>query len=452
MDSSSNESKRRRSERLFKSLDLASISKQENSKQQTSIYDHLANSKNTIVAKISNKINFLKKPQPTQSTAATVPTEDDYIVLSSGDENENKEKNSSQAKLNENKTTETDQTASVSECERPPPSLSSQFVLSDENDNIMVSSKKISAYRKSRASTNSSKETTPKNSIDALIQPQNPINLFEKGIHGPILIEEITEVIQIEPKLNEPKVTSELKSPQPQNLTESTCTSEQDSSASNLPELKVSNTKITESEESELKKLESKVSETTKAPSNDPIPIVNEPLRTVNATKCIRALNCVMITNEETSLAESKLDEIANEIVETHSVHESNSDEETASDDENQQFFKNKWCVCDKTYSNDNDKKMCESPKCGQWYHLGCLGFNKDEISKMMSNKETVQSDKFICPVCDGDNAFIQKYKRVIELRTQKYAMRKSSSSSNDDDYEDAEDHVENIDSKYVFI
>ncbi len=141
MDSSSTESKRRKSERLFKSLDLASISKLENSKQ-TSLFDHLASSKNTLVAKISSKINFIKKPQLTPSKISVL-TEDDYIVLSSDDETENNEENSIQTKLCEQKITQIDQIASETDA-----CLSSQLVQNDENGNIMESSKKISTHRK----------------------------------------------------------------------------------------------------------------------------------------------------------------------------------------------------------------------------------------------------------------------------------------------------------------
>jgi len=427
MDSSSTESKRRKSERLFKSLDLASISKLENSKQ-TSLFDHLASSKNSLVAKISSKINFIKKPQLTPSKISVL-TEDDYIVLSSDDETENNEENSIQTKLCEQKITQIDQIASETDA-----CLSSQLVQNDENGNIMESSKKISAHRKSRVSTNSSTETTPKISIELSIEPQNAISP-ETNILSPILLEEIVEATQIESKSTEQKVTSESKT------TESKITSEQGSSESNLTELKVSESNL-EPEESKLTEI---VSE-TKSPLNESNPISSNTHPISTANKCIRALKCVMITNEETILAESKLNEVTNETADTHSLYESNSDIEIASDDENKNLvLKNKWCVCDKT-TNDNDKKMCESPKCGQWYHLSCLGYSKDAISKMNSNKETVHSEKFICPVCKGEQDFIEKYKKEIELRTLKYAIIKSSCSSNDDDYEDAEDHGESTD------
>ena len=84
---------------------------------------------------------------------------------------------------------------------------------------------------------------------------------------------------------------------------------------------------------------------------------------------------------------------------------------------------KYKWCVCENGSNGSNPKpKMCE--KCNQWYHLECLPKSYREINN--------NSIDLVCPVCNADKVFIQKYSSKINLRR---SRNKSSTSGNSNAY-----------------
>jgi len=174
--------------------------------------------------------------------------------------------------------------------------------------------------------------------------------------------------------------------------------------------------------------------------NNNPIePVQTSSLDIPNQTKNIKILHRVSISSLESSLADEHISQlVSNKPVSLNDFNSSSSDSDD-NDDDRLVSFKNKWCVCDKVISTLNDKKMCD---CGQWYHLSCLGYSKEE-SERFNDKKTDENLKFICPVCKNDQNFIQKYKQVIEFRKKKYFTQRSSSSNEEDDDDDDDDDDE---------
>lgn len=171
--------------------------------------------------------------------------------------------------------------------------------------------------------------------------------------------------------------------------------------------------------------------------NNNPIePVQTSSLYIPNETKSIKILHRVSISSLESSLADEHISQlVSNKPVSLNDSNSSSSDSDD-NDDDRLVSFKNKWCVCDKVISTLNDKKMCD---CGQWYHLSCLGYSKEE-SERFNDKKTDENLKFTCPVCKNDQKFIQKYKQVIEFRKKKYFTQRSSSSNEEEDDDDDDD------------
>jgi hypothetical protein len=111
----------------------------------------------------------------------------------------------------------------------------------------------------------------------------------------------------------------------------------------------------------------------------------------------------------------------ANDLLFDYSSYEPISDDED-SDSDGFESNKNKykWCVCENGSNGSNPTpKMCE--RCNQWYHLVCLP---------SSYRERHTASDFVCPVCNAEDTFIQKYSSSIRLRKSLYKVISSSNES----------------------
>ncbi|CAF4702320.1 unnamed protein product [Rotaria sp. Silwood1] len=111
--------------------------------------------------------------------------------------------------------------------------------------------------------------------------------------------------------------------------------------------------------------------------------------------QAIWALNNPTFINKNNNKNEKNIKQYCND--DDDDIITLSGDEDEKTNDDNDQFHRRLWCICNKPW--DHSRLMLRCDSCSNWYHGDCIGVTKEDVRIL-----DINGTQFICPPCQGVN------------------------------------------------